>query len=428
MPCRYYSLHQSRWIHLDSCEAAFDKPLLYEQGWGKKLVHVIAVGTDGFSDVGKRYSRDWDAVVARREADGVLESWLADKIKEYGLGGATVAALDLRDLGEQLELMECFTSKPTAADMDLPGRTTGSQQWRDDRGETGSLCTKWLDFASLCTKWLDFGGGGASGTAWLEWRAMKGKPALEIISYDLVSANDGPERDPASWVLEGVMEKEERKGGNITLSLEDDPEWVELDKRSGAHFSERGELQCFHVPKPVAVKWLRLRITATRDPASANSVQLACFNLFEAGTGAAKAVGSSIVAAVSAGFFDTQVRSLLTKILTNLDLPMSTKILTNLTYPPTALGSEARTGAAKAAGSSVMAAVSGGFFDTQVESLVQAPCALALLSVVGFRPLILPDDAPNAQPQSKDVFLIASGGAEAAAAVAAACEGLKSSV
>ena len=35
-----------RWIHLDSCEAVYDKPLLYEQGWGKQLSHVIAVGLD----------------------------------------------------------------------------------------------------------------------------------------------------------------------------------------------------------------------------------------------------------------------------------------------------------------------------------------------------------------------------------------------
>lgn len=28
--------------------------------------------------------------------------------------------------------------------------------------------------------------------------------AQVLVAYDLVSANDSPERDPASWVLEGL--------------------------------------------------------------------------------------------------------------------------------------------------------------------------------------------------------------------------------
>lgn len=30
-----YVENDKRWIHLDSCENAYDKPLIYERGWGK---------------------------------------------------------------------------------------------------------------------------------------------------------------------------------------------------------------------------------------------------------------------------------------------------------------------------------------------------------------------------------------------------------
>ena len=47
---------------MDPCEASLDRPLLYEAGWGKKLSYVIAIGTSGFVDVSRRYTRWVQAV------------------------------------------------------------------------------------------------------------------------------------------------------------------------------------------------------------------------------------------------------------------------------------------------------------------------------------------------------------------------------
>lgn len=45
--------------------------------------------------------------------------------------------MQVRDLAEQLELLECSTAVPSSAELALPGRTTGSLEWRQQRGETG---------------------------------------------------------------------------------------------------------------------------------------------------------------------------------------------------------------------------------------------------------------------------------------------------
>merc|ERR1712039_712089 len=61
-----YSDSLGRWLHADSCEAALDCPLVYEQGWGKKLTYCLAFGRDNVCDVSRRYTCNFNAMLSRR--------------------------------------------------------------------------------------------------------------------------------------------------------------------------------------------------------------------------------------------------------------------------------------------------------------------------------------------------------------------------
>lgn len=73
-----------RWVHADPCEGIFDKPLLYEAGWGKKLSYVIAVDLNTVADVSQTYTTDWAAMQHRRNFvnEGRVESWRLQSLRE----------------------------------------------------------------------------------------------------------------------------------------------------------------------------------------------------------------------------------------------------------------------------------------------------------------------------------------------------------
>jgi peptide-N4-(N-acetyl-beta-glucosaminyl)asparagine amidase len=50
-----YIQDEKRWVHMDPCEDAYDTPLMYEKGWGKKLSYVIAFSNCEIVDVTNRY-------------------------------------------------------------------------------------------------------------------------------------------------------------------------------------------------------------------------------------------------------------------------------------------------------------------------------------------------------------------------------------
>ncbi|KAK7116402.1 peptide-N(4)-(N-acetyl-beta-glucosaminyl)asparagine amidase-like [Littorina saxatilis] len=132
-----YSNSQKRWLHCDPCENTCDKPLLYEQGWGKKLTYVIAFSKDEIQDVTWRYSTKHSEILARRKE--CREPWLVSFMhtvftrKLQGMSEAKKQEMQQRLVVEMVE----FISVKAQENESLPGRSTGSLAWRQARGETG---------------------------------------------------------------------------------------------------------------------------------------------------------------------------------------------------------------------------------------------------------------------------------------------------
>ncbi|QPG72905.1 hypothetical protein FOA43_000208 [Brettanomyces nanus] len=73
--CEYYSSNLNRWVHLDCCENAFDNPLLYNQGWAKKMSYIFAISEHYIRDVTLKYiAKDLNRTIPR------------DKISQLNLG------------------------------------------------------------------------------------------------------------------------------------------------------------------------------------------------------------------------------------------------------------------------------------------------------------------------------------------------------
>lgn len=180
-----------------------------------------------------------------------------------------------------------------AADSTLPqlfssaGRLTGGVcrgSGEHTNGSPSQITLRLFD-GSLGSKWLDFGGGGAGGSAWVEYRLLPDQDPVVITHYDLVAGEDCPERDPCDWVLEAASDVAAGSSGSSTgvgSNGSSDSGWVVVHECKGHRFSRRHQLCSFEVPQAgrVASRAWRLRITRTAEPAAATCVQLACWNLY----------------------------------------------------------------------------------------------------------------------------------------------------
>ncbi|OMP03360.1 Transglutaminase-like protein [Corchorus capsularis] len=123
-----YSEVLGRWMHLDPCEAEYDKQLLYE-GWDKKLNYVIAISKDGVYDVTKHYTSNWDEVLSRRtlatedEVASVLESMTKECQRNYT---SQVLSEFAEHENVEIEVSERDLHSTDDASISLPGFGTDS--------------------------------------------------------------------------------------------------------------------------------------------------------------------------------------------------------------------------------------------------------------------------------------------------------------
>ncbi|ODQ78907.1 hypothetical protein BABINDRAFT_162571 [Babjeviella inositovora NRRL Y-12698] len=150
--CEYYSASQKRWIHLDSCENAFDEPLLYARGWGKKMSFVFAVSETLIVDVSAKYIDPEHQIPKQSKCDVRL---LGKCVRMFNAGKWLAYNAKLTDLFldyEEARLDEFYTKVlrphyeevaqlkgPSVATKteELKPRETGAGEWTELRGESG---------------------------------------------------------------------------------------------------------------------------------------------------------------------------------------------------------------------------------------------------------------------------------------------------
>ncbi len=148
--------------------------------------------------------------------------------------------------------------KATTADTtdDQSGTVTAQGQ----NGNSGEVAGNAFD-NSPASKWLDFANGNPSTRAsWIQYHYADNARYV-VTSYNITSANDAPERDPAAWQLRGSND-----GGST---------WTPLGVRTNEVFSARLQRRSFTTTNTAAFNLYRLQIDSVANPSSANSVQLA---------------------------------------------------------------------------------------------------------------------------------------------------------
>ena len=147
----FYNEEEQRWIHLDSCEEAYDTPLLYEQGWGRVMTFILGMSEDGLVEVTPRYVKDWKIISERRseKMEIKLSNILEDVNKKMMIGISPEEKInienrrknEIKSFEEKIknDMMLNIDGKNNKnediKDEEKKGRQSGSLEWRKIRGE-----------------------------------------------------------------------------------------------------------------------------------------------------------------------------------------------------------------------------------------------------------------------------------------------------
>ena len=147
----FYNEEEQRWIHLDSCEEAYDTPLLYEQGWGRVMTFILGMSDDGLVEVTPRYVKDWKIISERRseKMEIKLSNILEDVNKKMMIGISPEEKINIENRRKnEIKSFEEKIKKDMMLNIDgknnknedikdeeKKGRQSGSLEWRKNRGE-----------------------------------------------------------------------------------------------------------------------------------------------------------------------------------------------------------------------------------------------------------------------------------------------------
>ena len=110
---------------------------------------------------------------------------------------------------------------------------------------------------------------GAKG-CWIVYRTFDYK-MFELVAYDLMSANDAPERDPMDWILEGSSDK------GIS--------WQVLDKQTSQFFEDRFQRRTYKIGcASFPCNVFRFRFLAVKDVHSTSRLQIGSIDLYAKST------------------------------------------------------------------------------------------------------------------------------------------------
>ncbi|KAF2747486.1 hypothetical protein M011DRAFT_402206 [Sporormia fimetaria CBS 119925] len=78
-----YSAHRRKWVTVDPTEGKWDQPLLYSEGWRKKMAYCIAFSADGAMDVTRRYVPDMQTYgLQRNRCPEACLLYILDEIRD----------------------------------------------------------------------------------------------------------------------------------------------------------------------------------------------------------------------------------------------------------------------------------------------------------------------------------------------------------